>query len=93
MNSGWFVYILRTNAGSLYTGITTDVCRRIDEHLGKLRGAKSLRGKGPLELVWKLQVEGRSKASIIESRIKKLQRKDKGKLITGDTEILNKILP
>ncbi len=40
MNSDWFVYILRTAGGALYTGITTDVARRLDEHAGIGKGAK-----------------------------------------------------
>lgn len=92
MQSDWFIYILRTKTGSLYTGISTDVSRRMAEHEGSEKGAKSLRGKGPLKLVWSLAVNDRSEASIIEARIKKLQRSDKQKLIEGNTRVLQGIL-
>jgi len=108
MNSDWFVYILRTAGGSLYTGITTDVERRLSEHAGigngaKVvkgakgaaikKGAKSLRGKGPLVLVWHTAVKDRSEASVLEARIKKLSRNAKEKLVSGDLELLKSIFP
>jgi len=92
MKSDWFVYILRTKAGLLYTGISTDVGRRIAEHEGDVKGAKSLRGKGPLKKVWSMAVQDRSEASVIEARIKKLQRNDKEKLIKGNAKILHDIV-
>jgi|GEM_PF-3622839 putative endonuclease len=92
MKSDWFVYILRTKAGLLYTGISTDVSRRIAEHEGDVKGAKSLRGKGPLKKVWSMAVQDRSEASVIEARIKKLQRNDKEKLIKGNAKILHDIV-
>jgi putative endonuclease len=51
----WYVYIVRCRDGSLYTGIATDVERRIVDHLAN-KGAKYLRGRGPLKLVFKKQV-------------------------------------
>ena len=53
----WTVYMIRCRDGSLYTGITTDLDRRVEEHRdiavvkkpGAQKGAKALRGKGPLE--------------------------------------------
>ena len=71
-DSEWFVYIIECADGRLYTGITTDVERRFDEHANnKAKGAKALRGKGPLKLVFFDQVADRSKASVIEYKIKK----------------------
>ncbi len=105
MNPDWFVYILRTAGGSLYTGITTDVKRRLNEHAGigngvkgekgatSKKGAKSLRGKGPLVLVWSTVVKDRSEASVLEARIKKLSRNAKEKLVSGDRELLKSIFP
>lgn len=90
-DSGWVVYMLRTAGGSLYTGITTDVGRRLDEHAGGLKGAKSLRGKGPLELVFQCPARDRSEASRLEARIKKLPRRDKERLLTGNSQVLAKI--
>jgi len=91
MKSTWFIYMIRTAAGHLYTGITTDVDRRMAEHAGNGKGAKSLRGKGPLELVFQLPAGDRSEASILEARIKKLARADKEKLVAGSSEILREL--
>jgi putative endonuclease len=79
----WYVYLIRTRSGSLYAGITTDTERRLKEHHGVTRGAKHLRGKGPLELVYCAQFENRSIASKLEARIKKLTRMQKEALISG----------
>ncbi len=79
----WYVYLIRTRNGSLYAGITTDTERRLQEHHGTAKGAKNLRGKGPLELVYREQFENRSIASKLEARIKKLTRMQKEALISG----------
>jgi putative endonuclease len=93
VKSDWTVYILRTAGEMLYTGITTDVDRRLAEHAGCGKGARSLRGKGPLELVYRLPVRDRSEASRLEARIKKLSRADKLRLIANDRDILAQITP
>jgi putative endonuclease len=79
----WYVYLLRTRNGSLYAGITTDTERRLKEHHKGGKGAKNLRGKGPLELVYREQFANRSIASVLEARIKKLTRLQKEALIAG----------
>jgi putative endonuclease len=61
----------------LYTGITTDIDRRILEHENSDKGAKYTRGKGPFELVYKAQFLNKSEASKEEFRIKKLTRQEK----------------
>jgi len=91
MKTQWFVYMLQTAAGLLYTGITTDPARRLDEHGGTTRGAKSLRGKGPLKLVFQMAVRDRSEASVIEARIKKLSRRDKERLVAGDQQVITRV--
>ena len=76
----WFVYIIETNSGTLYTGITTDVERRFNEHVtGK--GAKYLRGKGPLTLRLSYACCDRSVASQLECKVKQLSRSEKLALI------------
>ena len=82
----WFVYVIRCKDNSLYTGITTDPERRLLQHQGQLAsGAKALRGKGPLTLVWQHSVNDRGTASRLEYRIKQLRKQDKERLIrTGD---------
>ena len=82
-SSAWYVYLIRTRSGSLYTGITTDTERRLKEHHMGGKGAKNLRGKGPLELVYREEFANRSIASVLEARIKKLTRLQKEALITG----------
>jgi putative endonuclease len=80
----WFVYMVRCADDSLYTGIATDVCRRVDEHnsTGNL-GAKYTRARQPVNLVYSETVESRSEASKREYKIKKLTRSAKEKLISS----------
>lgn len=76
----WYIYLIRCNNNSLYTGITTDVERRFNEHcLGK--GAKYLRGKGPLKLVLQNEVGSKSEAAKLEYYIKKLPKLKKEELL------------
>ena len=83
----WYVYLLRTRNGTLYTGIATDVERRLSEHGGSTtRGARSLRGKGPLELVFQRAIGDRGLAQRVEARIKNLTRDRKEQLIRTDPD-------
>ena len=79
----WTVYILKCADGSLYTGITNDLDRRIAEHEAG-QGAKYTRGRGPFQLVYNEVCEGRDQASKREFEIKSLNREQKLKLISGD---------
>jgi len=83
--TSWFVYMLQTAKGLIYTGISTDPDRRLREHEGGGRGARSLRGKGPLSLVWQCEVPDRASASVLEARIKRLQRTKKLELVKYGT--------
>ena len=74
------VYILRCVDGSLYTGITTDLARRIGEH-NQGKGAKYTRSRLPVELLYFKKFPDRSSALKEELRIKKLKRKEKIYLI------------
>ena len=76
----WYVYILKCRDGSLYTGIATDVERRIADHLAS-KGAKYLRGRAPLELVFKKQVGEKGRALKVEHQVKRLPRHKKEALI------------
>ena len=81
----WYVYLVRCGDGTLYTGIATDVSRRLEEHRGgEGKGAKYLRGRGPLQLVLEKTVGARGVALSVESRIKKLRRAQKEELIVRD---------
>lgn len=75
------MYVLRCGDGTLYTGIATDVARRMAEHERGSRGSRYLRGRGPLQLVFQWEVEGRSLASRAEHRIKGLSRQEKERLL------------
>ncbi len=77
----WYVYIIRASDESLYTGITTDVQRRFDEHGGTEKGARYFRGRQPLEVVYRENHPDRSSALRREADIKKLPRNQKLKLI------------
>jgi putative endonuclease len=81
----WFVYMLRTRRGSLYTGITTDPMRRFAQHSDGKGGAKSLRGKGPLQLVWQCAELDRSSASRLEARLKRLPKAHKERIVRGES--------
>jgi putative endonuclease len=71
------VYLVRCRDGSLYTGIATNVSRRLSEHEEGKKGAKYLRGKGPLQLVYQREIGNRSLATRIEHRIKQLPSTEK----------------
>ncbi len=80
----WSLYLIRAGDGSLYTGISTDVSRRFDEHQNsdkKDKGAKALRGKAPLSLVYQIVAGSRSEALKLEYKIKQLNKNRKEKLI------------
>jgi len=80
----WHLYLIRCKNNVLYTGITTDVKRRFNEHCNdSVKGAKFLRGKGPLSLAFSAEVGGRVLASQLEVRVKKLKKSDKERLIAG----------
>ncbi|WP_303285114.1 GIY-YIG nuclease family protein [Marinobacter sp. SS8-8] len=88
MAANWFVYMVRTARGALYTGITTDVARRFQEHqAGAPKGARSLRGKGPLELVFSSAAGDRSRASKLEWHIKQWSRPRKEALARGELSL------
>lgn len=80
MANTWKLYILRCGDGSLYTGITTDVKKRLAAHRSG-KGAKYTRGRGPLELVYTEECGDHSTALKREWEIKTLTREQKEKLI------------
>ncbi len=82
--NNWFLYLIRCRNGRLYTGITTDVERRFEEHeSGDKKGSKYLRGKAPLKLVMKKKVGDRSMALKIEAKVKKLPKIKKELFVDG----------
>jgi putative endonuclease len=78
----WSLYLIRTNKGSLYTGITTDVVRRFTEHqAGGIKAAKFLKGKGPLLLEFQIDVGDQSAALKLEYKVKRLVKSKKEQLL------------
>ena len=77
----WWVYMIRTSNGQLYTGITTDIQRRWREHLSGKRGARYFRAHTPQGLCFLEQHPDRSSASKREAAIKKLVKTDKELLV------------
>jgi putative endonuclease len=84
--TSWYLYLIRCGDGSIYTGISTDVARRLAEHRSG-KGARYLRGRGPLTLARKLRIGGKSAAFKLEWRVKRLPRKDTEKLIAGKIKL------
>ena len=80
MEQNWYLYILRCRGNTLYTGITTDVEKRLAMHRSG-KGAKYTRGRLPLELVYRESCTSHSDALKREITIKKYSRTEKQKLI------------
>lgn len=84
----WYVYLIRTQRGSLYCGVTLDVKRRFAEHqAGGQRCARALRGKGPLELAFYQKVGDQSYALRMEYKVKQLSKAQKEALVTGQKQL------
>lgn len=78
----WWIYMIRCGDGSLYTGMARDVERRFSEHVAQgPRSAKYLRGRLPLEVVYRKELGSRSEASKEELRVKRMSRAGKLGLI------------
>lgn len=79
----YFVYILKCSDDSLYTGITTDLLRRVDEHNNSEKGAKYTSARRPVKLIYSEESFDRSSASKRERAIKKLTKAKKLELINA----------
>jgi len=81
----WYLYVVRCQGGSLYTGIATDVRRRLAEHQRDSGpGSKYLRGRGPFELVFQKKIGSRSLALRLENKIKKLPKAKKEEFLKSE---------
>jgi putative endonuclease len=91
----WSIYVLRTRQGALYTGITTDLKRRLGAHsVG--HGAKALRGRGPFEVVYRKRIGGHGLALRIELRLKRCTKPEKEAIVSEQptrAELLAGLLP
>ena len=83
MSKTWYVYMTRCADGTLYTGITTDVKRRIDEHNTSKKGSACVRGRRPVNLAYTESLPDRSSALKREAHIKALPKKEKEVLASG----------
>lgn len=78
----WYLYLVRCRDGTLYTGITTDIERRLAEHSGGGgAGSKYLKGRAPLILMFEKRLGSRNLALKVENRVKKLSKAQKEKMI------------
>lgn len=80
----WFVYMLRCADGTLYTGVTTDVTRRVAEHNGegaKGKGAKYTKAHRPVTLAYQESALDRSAAQIREAQLRKHSKAEKETLV------------
>jgi len=73
----WHVYMVRCSDGTLYTGITNDLEKRIEAHNSGRDGARYTRSRRPVKLVYSEQAESKSSAASLEYRIKRLPRRKK----------------
>jgi putative endonuclease len=81
ISDNWSLYIIEASDASLYTGITTDVERRFDEHLHGPKGARYFNGRQPLKVIYREDGHDRASASRREAEIKKLSRSAKQQLV------------
>jgi len=77
VSADWLMYVVECADGTYYTGITTDMTRRLNEHNRTKRGAKYTRSRRPVRLIYFESHENRSEASRAEAAFKKLTRKKK----------------
>jgi len=85
MEQVWYLYILRCRDDSLYTGITTNVEKRLEAH-NSGKGAKYTRGRGPVSLVYSEECVDHSQALKRELQIKAMPRREKLRLIGAEKD-------
>ena len=82
LETDWWVYLVRCSDQSLYTGVTTNLVRRVDEHNGSQPGgARYTRARRPVALVWSERCNSRSEAQRREAAVRRLSRRQKDRLI------------
>lgn len=88
--TGWCVYMIRCSDASLYTGVTTDIVRRFNEHKESKKGSKYARAKIVLHVAYVETCASRSEAQIREAQIKKLDKKEKELLAKSQKKTIAK---
>ena len=86
----WYLYLVRCGDDSLYTGISTDVDRRLKAHQAE-EGAKYLKGRGPLQLVYKEKIGDKRMACRVEHMVKRWSKSKKEKLVRAGRGGLKRI--
>lgn len=81
-NTSWWVYLIRNNNNALYCGVTNNLERRFKMHQAG-KGAKALRGKGPLVLEWSQELSNKVEAMQLEYKIKQLKKSEKEKVVNN----------
>jgi putative endonuclease len=82
-DASWFVYIVECSDGTLYTGVTTDLQKRLDAH-NNGTGAKYTRSRRPVKLVWAVEAGFKKSAMMLEYHLKQYSRQQKLELIKED---------
>lgn len=82
----WYVYMVRCRDGSLYTGITTDLDRRVNEHNHCRSAAAYTRSRRPVALVYQERVKTRSAAAKREAEFRRMKKEEKEQLILDTVE-------
>lgn len=82
----WVVYLIRNRHNALYCGVTNDLERRYAQHQAG-KGAKALKGKGPLSIAWHKLVDSKSTALKLEYSIKQQTKLTKEKLVTSQLSV------
>lgn len=81
MDKPWYLYVVNCSDGTLYTGVTTNVDRRVHEHNTSKRGAKYTKTRRPVNLLWSKEYTSRSEAQSAEYEFKRLFREQKLQII------------
>ena len=84
----WYMYVVECRDGTLYTGITTDLDRRVDEHNNSTKGAKYTATRRPVKLVYFTDQPNRSSACIAEAKFKKMKRTQKDIIVKLSKSVL-----
>jgi len=83
----WYVYMVRCSDGTLYTGITNNLEKRIEAHNSGKDGARYTRSRRPVKMVYSEQVDSKSAASRLEYQIKRLSLSKKKRLVKSSEQV------
>ena len=84
----YYVYILECNDGMLYTGVTNDITRRVNEHQKGLNNTCFTFKRRPVKLIWHEMFNDIEQAIFFEKKIKKWSKAKKHALVNGDDKML-----